>query len=46
VGWRAKIKAGAKADQDAASRKEIASRFDADAADAATGAKWLGSRWA
>jgi hypothetical protein len=43
VGWKEKLKAGAKADKDAAYRKEITSRFDADAADAATGAKWLGS---
>ncbi len=43
MGWKEKLKAGAKADKDAAYRKEIMSRFDADAADAASGAKWEGS---
>lgn len=40
---KAKVAAESKADEDAAYRKEITSRFGADAADAATGAKWFGS---
>lgn len=46
MGWKEKLKAGATADKDAAHRKEFTGRFDADIADAVTGAKWLGSRWA